>query len=192
MGCIHSLNTIQRDFEQTKQNFDMTIKNLEKANLTIKNLEEKFSKSNIELVEAKLKLNEIQSYSIFNLPSMTAITSMTSMPSMPIPLMFTEERQKDGTEEKQIDEKLEENLKQNPNKITDSYFPSMTMPSFFSSPSSQIEVTDKPAPSLFDDFLKATALNENDKHDNDKPQIDSLNSDDMIKLRDEVKLREAV
>ena len=163
MGCIQSLNTIQREFEQTKQNLHKIQQDLDKANVTIQNLEAKFSKSNMELTEAKSKLNEIQSYSIFNLPSIPSI-----------PPMFS------NNPEMISDENVEEKNKEQ----TESYFTSMTnMPSFFTStPSKSEEPSSLPAlsaPSFINDFLKS--LNDKDNQDNGKLQLDERSSNEINK-----------
>jgi predicted nuclease with TOPRIM domain len=105
MGCTSSLHKIQRDFEQTRLKLDETVENLKSANKTIQQLETKFNIANAELEATRAKLNEMQGYSMFNLPS--------------IPSMFSSNQQNlEEQSQKQQKENRQNQSEQNP---TDSY-----------------------------------------------------------------------
>ena len=132
MGCSPSIHKIQREFEQTKLKLDETIQNLKSANETIQNLELKFIHANTELEAAKVKLNEFQNNSMFNLPSMPPIPS--------IPSMFSSNQQ--NQEEQQIQ-----------NKDTESYFSTISIPSFFTPTSKPVDNDNNDQPSLSPSFI---------------------------------------
>ena len=84
MGCNSSkLERISREFEETRRELNNTVNNLKSANETINNLETRFNKASKELEETKIKLQELQNYSI--LPSMSSM----AIPSIPIPSIFS-------------------------------------------------------------------------------------------------------
>ena len=167
MGCTSSLHKIQRDFEQTRLKLDETVENLKSANETIQNLETKFNIANAELEATRAKLNEMQGYSMFNLPS--------------IPSMFSSNQQNLEEQSQQQQEENRQNQVEQNKEIDSFIFP--TMPSFFTpsskptdndnadqtSPSSSLST-----PSFINDLFKSLKPDETSaKNNNDDSNKDN-------------------
>ena len=180
MGCTSSLHKIQRDFEQTRLKLDATVENLKSANETIQQLETKFNNANAELEATRAKLNEMQGYSMFNLPSMPQIPSMPSMFSSN--QQNLEEQQSQQQQEVKYQDENQQNQMEQNKEIDSSYiFPNMNMPSFFtpSSKPTDNDNTDQTSssslstPSFINDLFKSLKPDETSvKNNNDDSNKD--------------------